>query len=804
MLDKTMRRSVLAAALATFAASLQVASAQSDPVGYQALLASFSAAGLAAPGTGVVVEQVEAPLNQTPPLQYLPDATQSQFRGVTITDLTGSGAVSSHATNVANVFYGSNGYASGITQVDAYEANDWLNNVLQVDNSTGPAPANNPAVANFSWIGSYTASADNNDALRRFDYLIDRDNLVAVVAVNNGAGPIPALLASSYNSIAVGLSNGQSSSGPVPSGVDGAGRSKPDIVAPQGETSYATPEVSAATAMLVQVARSNTALSAGTNAAVVKAILMAGANKNPLPSWSNAAGQPLDPQYGAGQVNFDWAYQILNAGPQTAGSGSLVQATGWSYDSLNPSGASGNTKTYYFQVPSGQPFDLSALLTWERNVAYTAGSGNNSATFTPSLATIDLDLYHANTNFSLGSLVTASTSTIDNVQYVFDRGLTSGEYALQVTRVDALAGPWNYALAWQLQSVPHWSAANSGSWNKYANWTTGFVPNGVTYEADLDAPTTSGLNITLDVPQTIGQLALSNSASSSAGYTITAGSAGTLTFSNSGSNSQLTVTSGSHILAAPVILAGGLTVTPSLGAALDIKGNISGSGGSQSLTIGGPGRLQLDGSNTYSGGTTITAGTLAVSSAVNLGSGGLTFSGSGAGLLDIIGSTAFSSSGTITLSQNGTIQEDDSAGATLSGLISGSGNLAKSGSGLLGLSGTNTYTGATTVTGGTLQALNAGAISDGGLIVAGGGTFLFGFVVPTAQFLASGESLETSGISGSSPAVSSVSARNTPAGLSTPSSPAVSAVPEPDTLLLLLAAGGCGLLWHSRRLRFRG
>ena len=57
-----------------------------------------------------------------------------------------------------------------------------------------PAPANNPAVANFSWIGTYgTTTPHDNDALRRFDYMINRDNLVAVVAVNNGAGtPIPA------------------------------------------------------------------------------------------------------------------------------------------------------------------------------------------------------------------------------------------------------------------------------------------------------------------------------------------------------------------------------------------------------------------------------------------------------------------------------------------------------------------------------------------------------------------------------------------------------------------------------------
>ena len=60
MLDKTMLRVLLAAALAVYAGTSQIASAQSDPIGYQALLNSFSAAGLPAPGTGVVVEQIEA------------------------------------------------------------------------------------------------------------------------------------------------------------------------------------------------------------------------------------------------------------------------------------------------------------------------------------------------------------------------------------------------------------------------------------------------------------------------------------------------------------------------------------------------------------------------------------------------------------------------------------------------------------------------------------------------------------------------------------------------------------------------
>ena len=171
MFGKTIVRSLLAAVLAVCGLASHSASAQSDPVGYLALLASFSTAGLPAPGSGVVVEQSKR-VNSTPPYAYLPDYTQSQFSGVTF--YAGSGLVSGHAATVAREFYGTYGYASGISQVYVYEANSWVANTLGVGSSTGPAPApaKHPAVANFSWVGSYGDSTDDNDALRRFDSLL--------------------------------------------------------------------------------------------------------------------------------------------------------------------------------------------------------------------------------------------------------------------------------------------------------------------------------------------------------------------------------------------------------------------------------------------------------------------------------------------------------------------------------------------------------------------------------------------------------------------------------------------------------
>ena len=303
----TMLRGALAIVAMSIALSAQVTEAQSDPIGYNALLASFSAAGLPAPGTGIVVEQNEAPF-QGVATAYAPNSSQPYLNhGITIINESSSGTTESgHADTVAQVFYGNKASgipsAYGVSTIDLFNADLWAGsgvNTLNTQTLNPPSalPANNPVVANFSWtsdISNTGSAAYNNDALRRFDYVIDQTNLVAVVGVDNGAGnPILPLMASGYNSIAVGLNNGLSSTGPVPTnGVDGPGRSKPDVVAPDpfstNAVSYATPSVSSEAAMLEQVARTYS-FSAGTNAATIKAIIMAGTDKNPLSSWGHTS-----------------------------------------------------------------------------------------------------------------------------------------------------------------------------------------------------------------------------------------------------------------------------------------------------------------------------------------------------------------------------------------------------------------------------------------------------------------------------------------------------------------------------------
>jgi fibronectin-binding autotransporter adhesin len=129
---------------------------------------------------------------------------------------------------------------------------------------------------------------------------------------------------------------------------------------------------------------------------------------------------------------------------------------------------------------------------------------------------------------------------------------------------------------------------------------------------------------------------------------------------------------------------------------------ISGTG---SVIQAGVGTLIFTGSNTYTGGTTITRGTL------QIGNGG-----NGA----VIGSTS-------AVTDNGCMVFNHGDILTVNQRIGGSGSLTKIGSGLLILANLDSYTGTTTIDGGTLQLGNGGSLSATSKIYvgyAGTGTFL--------------------------------------------------------------------------------
>jgi fibronectin-binding autotransporter adhesin len=125
---------------------------------------------------------------------------------------------------------------------------------------------------------------------------------------------------------------------------------------------------------------------------------------------------------------------------------------------------------------------------------------------------------------------------------------------------------------------------------------------------------------------------------------------------------------------------------------------ISGSG---SVVQSGSGVTTLSGANDYSGGTTISAGMLAVDTGGSLGSGAV--------------------------NNNAVLAFSGSDSKSVANSISGSGSVVQSGSGVTTLSGANDYSGGSSVSAGTLaagsdSAFGSGAVSlSGGALAASGG-----------------------------------------------------------------------------------
>ena len=273
---------------------------------------------------------------------------------------------------------------------------------------------------------------------------------------------------------------------------------------------------------------------------------------------------------------------------------------------------------------------------------------------------------------------------------------------------------------------PCWAAAVSGSWSNAANWTGG-VPNAIGAEAAFTVSTKAALTITLDAPQTVGSLLFGNSAAANVGYTLSGMGSNALTLNNAGNGATITVTNGTHVITAPVLLNDNLTVSNA--GSLTISGAIAnGSNGPMGITLSG-GPLVLAVGNTYSGNTTISSGTLTLAhplavqnSTVNLGSGGAlcfaagntnsTLGGlAGAGGLAL--ATAASEPVTLTVGNN-------NQSTTYSGNLSGAGGLTKIGGGVLTLTASNSYANGTTIAGGTLRIVNSYALGSGPLLLAGG------------------------------------------------------------------------------------
>jgi len=449
-------------------------------IGYTQLV---SEEGIDTPdGSGIRVTQIEASTaGSGNPAVYLPDGSHSEFATTTITDKSGAttSTFSSHATSVGKTFYGgASSIAPGMSLVDAFLADDWLQGGFLRFGGMKPLVSSS-RIANHSWIGDFGV-ANNSDLLRRTDWVVARDEFIQCVGVKNNASANQPLMSSAYNVIAVGKSDGANGFGAAAIDTDYvSGRTRPELVAPKSTSSSATPVVAASTALLIEHGQNNPSLSTDPvetstsnrygdtiyntgRSEVIKAVLMAGADRStantsisditdyradPINQTTNG----LDPRFGAGQVNIYNSFQIIDAGEQNSdediGAGN-ISADGFDYDpSFGGSGGSNSLASYYFSTGADQVM-LSTTLAWNIKI-----DGGNGTDFSGAAELYDLDL---NLYDITGSkvLLESSRSTIDNTETIWVQLSANRSYLLEVVRGSGQGlFKWDYALAWHMVDI---------------------------------------------------------------------------------------------------------------------------------------------------------------------------------------------------------------------------------------------------------------------------------------------------------------------------------------------------------------
>ena len=355
---------------------------------------------------------------------------------------------------------------------------------------------------------------------------------------------------------------------------------------------------------------------------------------------------------------------------------------------------------------------------------------------------------------------------------------TINAYATKSGKPDTSVSSATYSTV----ATPTWITPSDGSWSSTGNWSNNIVADDIGVTADfsklaLSADTT----VTLDTPATVGGLTFADMGNAfkwilgAAGNTLTlnagtntpiinvvnkttiigpvvTGSSGlmktgtgTLTFT--GNN---TYSGGTEISAGTIQIANGTgstatagsggiqidasgTLTFNFGATQDSFGNnLTGTG---TIVQNGPNEVGFTGVNSFSGLIQINTNNVAFVGAnsgngqprIAIGSNGLLKLGSGfiGGTLTI---SELSGAGTINLaltttSGTRTLNINQGSTTTFSGVMSDSSlsrylAVIKSGTGTLVLSGPNTYTGATTVSNGTLEV--DGQLANSPVAVSGG------------------------------------------------------------------------------------
>lgn len=339
------------------------------------------------------------------------------------------GTDSPHSDAVGGYFYGlPDGVSTNVAHIDNFEAGDYYETRVPDLND----PDTNARVVNQSFDD--TDVSDQNPYDQYYDNYAAKFNVLFITGVGDGGHVMPP--STCYNGIGVSAyynTNG-TSIGPT---VDN-GRAKPDITAPQAPTSYSTPLVSGAAAILLEAGSrgdGGSDTNSPRDARTLKALLLNGAIKPA--TWSNPSPSPLDPLFGAGILDvFESYHQLLGgkhgciatttvatnaAHPPTGATGNVSVLSGWDFNAITNSATTDVINHYCFGVTNSAqstPFTGTITLVWNRQ--YSHSTINN----------LDLFLYDMNS----GSLIASSTSQVDNVEHIYVPQLPAGRYDLEVLK----------------------------------------------------------------------------------------------------------------------------------------------------------------------------------------------------------------------------------------------------------------------------------------------------------------------------------------------------------------------------------
>ncbi|EEP7885247.1 fibronectin-binding autotransporter adhesin ShdA [Salmonella enterica] len=251
-----------------------------------------------------------------------------------------------------------------------------------------------------------------------------------------------------------------------------------------------------------------------------------------------------------------------------------------------------------------------------------------------------------------------------------------------------------------ISAMPDYLTINAGV---DANDNTNYeLSTGLSWYAGANSARAAHGTFTVDAGSTFtvtSELDETTATSNWDGSKLTKQGDGTLILSNTGNDYGDTEIDGGILAAkdAASLGTGNVTIAESATLALSqgtLDNNVTGGG---KIVKTGNDELIVTGDNTYSGGTTITGGTLTADHADSLGTGAIV--------------------------NSGVLQVGE---GELENTLSGSGALVKTGTGELTLSGDNSYSGDTTITGGTLTAdhadsLGTGVIANSGVLQVGEG-----------------------------------------------------------------------------------